>query len=61
MKVKVQQDCFIDGSRFRAGAVIEYGGPITKWMEPVEEQSPASAVELPRIRRKREDKDASML
>ena len=40
MKVKVHRDCFIDGSRRKAGAVIEYGGPLSSWMEPVEEDAP---------------------
>lgn len=37
MKVRVLQECFIGGSLQPAGKVIEYDGPRSAWMEPVEQ------------------------
>jgi hypothetical protein len=43
MKVVVTQMGFHKGSRVRPGEVIEWTGPLPKWLKPVEEVSATKA------------------
>ena len=36
MLVKVEVECFVGGSLHQPGAVIEYEGPLSSWMTPVD-------------------------
>ena len=52
MKIKVNLDCFIGGSFRSAGSTVDYDGPLSKWMEPVEGQSNAAAEPVRAYRKK---------
>ncbi len=47
MRVKVHKNCFLGkgkaGRRVRKGSIVEHDGPLSDWMEPLDQEPPEEA------------------